>query len=437
MSKTTFEYSKCRIKDVKVETSVTHTGKSTVTGLDINGRKCMPTQRFWTSVQARFGFANNIFKYFPHEEVFNRISEVNPKDELRFCIQKTPNGDGTTSDIALAATNPSSAIVEYNDLLDLLARHGINIDNVDGGDLLSVARRESTMSAMAARAAEEMGIVEETLPEMKIPMLSYDSGVMRSVHSPRNTQPITIAGDLFHNQFVLDTPIDGFGKPSVYLMVMRQVCSNGAIAISPVFRSEISLGKGEDRFGYAINRAIEGYNNEEGYAALAQRFEVAAKSWVSINEVSKIHKLLVKLHLNNKLKTVNKAFTGMNAVAATSDSNGMVVDASPIMKSFSQLTGDLSRVYGFANIDALNVKRQRTLPTGAKMYDMLNFLSETATHHSTPLGNREIQALIGDIISSEYDLEGTVDKFGDWKDFLIKDSNSTEALAAAQSKFAK
>ena len=46
------------------------------------------------------------------------------------------------------------------------------------------------------------------------------------------------------------------------------------------------------------------------------------------------------------------------------------------------MTGDLQRIYGMANLDALSVKRQRTLPAACKVYDLLNFASEVATHHA-------------------------------------------------------
>ena len=40
-----------------------------------------------------------------------------------------------------------------------------------------------------------------------------------------------------------------------------------------------------------------------------------------------------------------------------------------------------------------------------------------------------MQAYIGDLISGEYDLEGTVDRFGDWRDFFIGSGATAETLA--------
>ena len=41
----------------------------------------------------------------------------------------------------------------------------------------------------------------------------------------------------------------------------------------------------------------------------------------------------------------------------------------------------------------------------------------------------DVQAFIGDLISGEYDLEGTVDQFSDWRDFFIGSDQTTDTLA--------
>ena len=40
-----------------------------------------------------------------------------------------------------------------------------------------------------------------------------------------------------------------------------------------------------------------------------------------------------------------------------------------------------------------------------------------------------MQAYIGDLISGEYDLEGTVDQFSDWRDFFIGNEATAETMA--------
>jgi hypothetical protein len=84
------------------------------------------------------------------------------------------------------------------------------------------------------------------------------------------------------------------------------------------------------------------------------------------------------------------------------------------------MTGDLTRLYGLADLDALTVKKQRTLPTACRVYDLLNFTSELATHHARPEAARTLQGHLGQLISGEYDLEGTAEQFGDWRDFFLE-----------------
>ena len=100
-----------------------------------------------------------------------------------------------------------------------------------------------------------------------------------------------------------------------------------------------------------------------------------------------------------------------------------LMDGSPMMHAFSKMAGDLTSIYGLANMDALSAKRQRTLPSACRVYDLLNFASEVATHHAKPAGGKRIQGFIGELVSGEYDLENTVDQFADWKDFFLGDSS--------------
>ena len=56
---------------------------------------------------------SNIFRYFSHEEVFNRISEVAPNDRVRWCLERDDDGDGRL----LAVTNPTAALMPHDDLI--------------------------------------------------------------------------------------------------------------------------------------------------------------------------------------------------------------------------------------------------------------------------------------------------------------------------------
>jgi hypothetical protein len=375
-----FEYGVASIKDLQVKSQADSTGRTIVREVTLEGRSLRPTTRFWNSLHLRFGFTGNIFRYFSHEEVFNRISEKAPNDRFRYCIERDDEEEGGN---LLAVSGPGSAVMRRDDLLELLSRHGVEEDKI-----------------------------------------TYHNGAIRSQHSPRMGGTFQVAGDGFQNRFVIETPIDGFGRPSVYLSLLRLICSNGAIGYTPAFRSELSVGKGEDGVAFALQRVLEGFNNEDGFIAMRQRFESASRSWASVNEVNKLYKLLAKLH------NTGQVWAGAPVAARGGDGASEGSAYVPLFHAFHKMTGDLSQIYGLANLDALSVKRQRTLPAACKVYDLLNFASEVATHHSTEQGNRSLSAYIGDLIAAEYDLEGTVDHLSDWRDFFISNDAATETLAS-------
>jgi hypothetical protein len=368
-----FEYGTGRIKDLSVQTAVDKHGKTEVCDVFLQGRQLKPTNRFWNSLHLRFGFTGNIFRYFTHKEVFDRISKVAANDSFRWCIENNPRVDRL-----LAVTAPSATMIRHDDLVGLLKDY----------------------------AAEE---------------IKYSDGFIRSKHAPRCGGTFQVAGDRFQNKFVIDTPIDGYGRPAVYLSLLRLVCSNGAIGFSPAFRSELNVGRGDDGGTFALLRVLEGFNNEDGYAAMRQRFESAATSWASVGEVNRLGKVLTRLHGRGELK-------GMRPVRG-GDGAAEVPPGSPLFNAFHRMTGDLSHIYGLANLEALSAKRQRTLPAACKVYDLLNFVSEIATHHATPAGERVLQAHLGELISAEYDLEGTVEHFDNWQDFFVGSEATAKTVA--------
>ena len=374
---TTFEYGTCRLRDLQVPPAeddapdALNRAKFTKT-LTLCDRPVKPGKRFWNSLQMRFGFTHNIFRYFSHQEVFRRISQKAPDDKVRYCLE---HADGKDTPTLLAVSNPKAAVIEHDELEVLLTRY---------------------------RTKEQ----------------TYHDGVVRSCHAPRHSSPFQIGGDGFESQYVIETPIDGFGRPALYLALLRQVCSNGAIALCPAFRSEINLGNGSNHPSFGLERAMEGFNNEEGFAALRQRFESSTKSWASVHEVSRLARTVSTMLLHKEIS---------NRIGMPVKGGDGGTEDAPVMYAFGRMAGDLTNIYGLANMDMLSAKRQRTLPAACRVYDLVNFASELATHHAKPEGGRKLQAYIGDLVSGEYDLEGTADQFADWKDFFVDGSARTVA----------
>jgi hypothetical protein len=386
LANTTFTYDNTLVRDIEVKTrNDSKTGKEIVDHILLKGEEVQVSQRFWTSLFARFGINKSFFKYFQHPEVFGRISDVEPNDNLRVCVERSSAGARV-----LAVSNPKKPLVSHEELITMLETAG----------------------------HED---------------LTYADGIIESTHRPRvGATEFDIAGDRFSNRFVLATPVDGYGLPNVYLSLLRQVCSNGVVAMSKAFRSQVALGKGDDNTAFALVRVLDQFSNEEGYAALRERLESAANSWLSVYESMQLYKMLVKLHGDTGggngpvINVRNPSFAEspyFHELLANGGSRPMGEDdtvvGSRILTAFHSMTGDTSRLYGLANLDALSSKRQRTLPVKATVYDMINFATEVATHHCDAYAARKINGWIGNMLVQEYDMEGTCEKFGDFADFHI------------------
>ncbi len=373
-----FDYAFLPVGDLRVETTPDpKSGKPVVTAVLVQDEPLIPTERFWTSCFARYGFNSAFFKYFDHAEVFGRISEREAKDKMRVCIERDANGKGTL----LGVSNPTKPIVVYDELMDTLGRYG-------GRDL------------------------------------QYHNGIVESSHVPRSGHNVfQVGGDDFVNRFLLATPIDGYGAPNIYLSLLRQLCQNGVVGYAKLFRSSLALGKGDDDVTPSLTRALDGFNNDEGYAAIRHRAEAAQNSWLSVDEALKLYDVLVKLHSKKTIEDMGgmtpegaKYVQKLLQVSDPDADNGF---GSPVIAAYHAMTGDTSKIYGLANLDALSVKRKKTLPVKCRVMDAINLATEVATHYCTPEGGRRLQAWVGGLIAEEYDLEGTCDRFAEFKDFAV------------------
>jgi len=379
-----FEYKFARVNELAVQADQdAKTGQRKVKAVLVHDEPLKPTDRFWTSLYARYGFNGSFFKYFRHDEVFDRISQVET-DRVRVCVERD---DQTGENRLLAVSSPTKPIVLHDDLMSTLNRY-------EGQDI------------------------------------AYADGIVESTHVPRaGSNTFSICGDDFSNRFVMSVPVDGYGLPNIYLSLLRHICTNGAIGYAKAFRSSLALGRGNDDVNYSIVRALDGFGNDEGFAALRQRFEAAGNSWASVYEAQNLYKHLVKLHYHKHVGWDGAALVGDSGIrrllrehgSPVVGDDGLRLDeiSSPMVTAFHRMTGDVSRLYGLANPDALSVKRQRTLPVACKVYDLLNFASEVATHHADEYGSRSSQAWLGSVISGEYDLENSCESYGEFRDFFL------------------
>ena len=389
LAKLDFDYEFLPINDLTIETTYDKNGRPYCSSVIANDEPLLPSQRFWTSLFARYGFNKSIFTYFTHAEVFQRVSEggfdgqAKASDRMRLCIERRQTDGGVISTL-MGVSSPANPVVVYEDLVDQLDQY--NGQSVD-----------------------------------------YANGEIYSTHSPRvGAANFDVAGDTFSNRFVMATPIDGYGKPNFYLSLLRLVCDNGLVGFAKAFKSQLNLGKAADDVVPTITRALDGFGNDEGFAAIRQRLEMATTSWASVHECQALYKLIIKLHGGTGLPEQDTMLTRGNLLngymmdqKAASTEKGDVEIACPLLTAYHRMSGDVNDLYGLANVDALSVKRQKTLPAKCTIYDVLNFATEAATHYATPHAARQLQAYVGTMISDEYDMEGTKDEYDEFADFLI------------------
>lgn len=336
--------------------SYVHGGKA-IKAVVIDDEPITPTDRFWNSLYARFHLNKSFFKFYTHQEVFDRIVEREHESSVRVCIERdTETGDARL----MAATGLNKPVIIYDDLLEIL-------DNI---------------------GADPGGV-------------RYDNGIVTSSHEPRiGGGQFDITGDKFRNKFELHAPIDGYGNPNFYLSLLRLICSNGMVGFARAFQSTLALGSGSDNIHFTLQRALDGFQNEEGYAQIRDRFEAGAHSWASLREQQELHQVLVSLQRDPKLSQER---------------------AREIASQFEDISGRPLEIY-HKDPTLFSDKRRRTLPVECKVYDMINFATEVATHDVSEHSARKLHAWVGGLLSTDYDLEGSCDAFDDWRDFFLREN---------------
>jgi hypothetical protein len=349
-------------------------GGKMVKAVVIDGEPIAPSARFWSSLYSRFGLNKAFFKFFDHQEVFDRIVEREANSKIRVTIEN----DVVTGDKRLlAATGTNKPVIVYDDLMEVLQQFRL---------------------------------------EGKV---GYSDGVITTTHTPViGASEFKIGGDKFTNKFVLHAPVDGFGQPNFFLSLLRLICSNGAIGWANAFKTTLQLGSGQDSVSYTLRRALEGFTNDEGFAVMRDRFETAQSSWASLREQQQLYKLLIRLQNDSKLRSGVGIENVTNGPLLGFDREEWLKNPGSVLKAYEGVTGNPFEIY-FRDPNVMSFKRQRSLPVQCRVYDLMNFATELATHHVNEHHARMLQAWVGEMLSSEYDLEGSCDRFDQFRDMFI------------------
>ena len=227
---------------------------------------------------------------------------------------------------------------------------------------------------------------------------AYANGVVAATFDCPFTANFKIGGDDFRTQFHVQMPVDGYGLPSSFLALLRLVCSNGMVAMSTAFKTTFQLGKESTSLQTVLERAMVTFNNEEGFHAIQQRMESSTTSWASLNEARRLRGCLATAALQEGMPPLLR---------------------DQLLHEFDDACGDPLGIYGLTSQDEVSVRRARAIPVKATVYDLVNFATETTTHHlHDPIARSRIYGWVGDAITQEYDLEGTVTQFPDYADYF-------------------
>lgn len=339
------------IRDIQVETK-----DRRAISLNIGGDQVRSTKRFFNSMLTHYGMSNSIFNFFTHVEVFDRIADREKGNKL--CLTMQENVDNSLT--ALAVSRPGKTIINTQALHNVFSDLG------------------------------------SCYPE-KIEYIS-NSGVIRSTHSPSilGKSPIEIGGDKIDRKFVMDTPIDGYGSPSTFLMMLRQICQNGAVAEAPAFRHTFNIGNVKNNEAIPVLRNfITSLNDEEGFSAYTERLRTASNTPASLDEACRLHTILTKIYLTTNERT-------------------------GVLTSFYNTVGaDMWTELGVVTMEQIHAKKRRVINAKCSVMDIINFASEVGTHYAADSSKRRFDGFIGTMISNEYDLEGLTNKVDKKQDYYI------------------
>jgi len=190
-------------------------------------------------------------------------------------------------------------------------------------------------------------------------------------------QAFKIGNDEFQLKHYAKVPVDGYGNPMVIIAPERLACLNQLVTWGLDFGQKIQIGRG---MYHALGQALPAFENEEALVIMRKRLQASLETVASLGEVRETQRLL--------------ATTYPKAVPA-----------------FQEAVGDLARKYGVTNLDAIGPVQQRVLPTDARVYDLINMLTEAATHGTSQHVTTKMNARVGRLLARpQFDLEGMGDE---------------------------
>ena len=317
------------------------------TTVRFNDREYRFSKRFFSSFARKMKFSTNVFNYFSPQEFLSRVAERHP--DLHFQV----TFDDHTGQV-LGVVDPDKK---------LLPAH--------------LACKVIAADPRTSRIAYRDGVWEAEM------MLDEKFTVPR-------------AGD-YYRKLQLNYPVDGVGMPSIYLATVRVMCSNGAVAVSSAFRTDIEVN---DESGTHLGKHIKSLSNDYGFSVMGERQIAAQNTVASVNELLNID-ALIAANVGDK-SAYRKIHDRLNDIA-----------------------GDPCYRYGVTSLQSISRKKQSLLPVECSVNDLLNVCSELTTHYGELLHRPQaFHEKTGQMLAQEFDLEGMYHSKGDPSpDFFLNDLN--------------
>lgn len=240
---------------------------------------------------------------------------------------------------------------------------------------------------------------EETLPmsnvchivreDPRLTSISYDpeNALMESTLELDEEWKIPRDSDYRH-QLHFSYSVDQCRTPTIALGLVRMVCTNGMIARRKCFETDLVIEKNHGRH---LQQLLGSFNNRNGFDALRERMMIAQNTKASINEL---------LGVINTLKS-------------------HIRESVPFVERLHEIAGHPEDQYGQARLEEIRARHRRELPVHASVMDLVNVLTEAATH-IIPNKRLALCAYATNMLAGEFDLEELAENRHPAKPFYLK-----------------
>ena len=294
---------------------------SKINGLVLGGTTYKLSDRFYKTLAAELGIPYGVFGFFTPHEVMTRAAEKLPDLPLR-----------------------------------------VTVDTAQG---LALGLTQNKGLPMPVRFIENVLHEDRRLQEVE-----YGNGVLSALLDLDD--PWEVPNDsTYHVRVRCRVPVDGVGMPDMSLATWRQVCSNGAVAETSLFRTKMEI---KDNSGEHFRRLLTSFSNPSGVEMLQSKMSVA--------------------NTRNQMLLRERLYE---------------LAENPCVR------------YGVTDLSNIGMKKRALLPVGCSVADLLNFASELATHHSELLKPEStLQTFAGTVLSKGFDLEDLYPNARRTSDFYLR-----------------